>query len=376
MRVSLSSLKGGKRGQYLCALTVVAVAATLDHRHNEKAFQHTMSSPSIPETMRAVTPAKAGGPEVLRIEMLPVPTPEAGQLLIKVAWAGINPHDVGQRTRGAPPPGQTPILGLEVAGEVVAAGDEAGAARIGEKVCALVPGGGYAEYCLSPSVLAFPQPARLSEKEAGALMENLFTAWFNMMELAGLQPGERVLVHGGTGNIGSTAIQLARLIGAESYATVGTEEKKQLCESLGATRVINYRTEDFVDVITKATGGEGVNVVVDPSGSSDGEKNIEALARDGRVVYVTGGKKGLVSTVPVSAIMHKRARITGSLMRPLEMGRKLAVAAALRERVWPELGVSIRPLLDSAFTLEQAADAHRRSESGEAAGKILLKVGT
>ena len=351
-----------------------------------------MSTPSIPETMRAVTPAEAGGPEVLRIETLPVPKPEAGQVLISVAWAGINPHDVGQRTRGAPPPGQTPVLGLEVAGEIVAAGDAAGTARFGEMVCALVPGGGSADYCLAPAGLTFPQPARLSEKEAGALMENLFTAWFNMMELAGLQPGESMLVHGGTGNIGSTAIQIARLIGVETYATVGTEDKKRLCEELGSalvaagspqgssheparTRVINYRTEDFVAVIREATGGQGVNVVFDPSGSSYGERNIDALARDGRVVYVTGGKKGAVSTVPVSAIMGKRARVTGSLMRPLEMPRKLAIAAALRERIWPELGLSIRPLIDSEFPLEQAADAHRRSESGEAAGKILLKLG-
>ena len=372
-------------------MTVVSVEATLDHRHfdhnyNEKAFQPTMSIPPVPEMMRAVTPAKAGGPEVLRVEQLPVPKPAPGQVLIRVAWAGINPHDIGQRTRGTPPPGQTPILGLEVAGEIVAAGDAGSEARIGEKVCALVPGGGYADYCVSPGSLAFPQPARLTEKESGALMENLFTVWFNMMELAGLQPGERVLVHGGTGNIGSTAIQIARLIGAEAYATVGSVEKQRLCESLGATlvagapaqapmRVINYRTEDFVAVIREATGGEGVNVVIDPSGSNYGEKNIEALARDGRIVYVTGGKKGLVSTVPVSAIMGKRARITGSLMRPLEMPRKLGVAAALRERIWPELGLTIRPLMDSEFTLEQAADAHRRSESGEAAGKILLRVG-
>ena len=325
--------------------------------------------------MRAVTLAGAGGPEVLRLETLPVPKPGPGQVLIRVAWAGINPHDVGQRKRGAPPPGQTPILGLEVAGEIVAVGDAAGADRIGEKVCALVPGGGYADYCLSSSALAFPQPARLTEKEAGALMENLFTAWFNMMELAGLQPGERVLVHGGTGNIGSTALQIARLIGAQSFATVGSDEKRALCQGLGPTRVINYRTEDFVAVVKEATGGEGVNVVVDPSGSSYGEKNIDALARDGRVVYVTGGKQGAVSTVPVSAIMGKRARITGSLMRPLEMPRKLAVGAALRERIWPELGITIRPLIDRTFPLEAVADAHRRSESGEAAGKILLEVG-
>lgn len=328
---------------------------------------------ALPVHMRAVTLSGPGGPEVLRIESLPVPKPGAGQVLIRVAWAGINPHDVGQRKRGAPPPGQTPVLGLEVAGTIVAAGDEAGNARIGEKVCALVQGGGYADYCLAPAVLAFPQPAALSEKEAGALMENLFTAWFNMIELAGLKPGERVLIHGGTGNIGSTAIQLANLIGAQAFATVGSADKAKLCQTLGPVHVINYRTQDFAQAVKEATGGAGVHVVLDPSGAGYAEKNIDALMMDGRLAYVTGGKSG-PTNVPVSAIMGKRAVVTGSLMRPLELPRKERVGAALKERVWPVLGSKVRPLLDSEFALEQVADAHRRSESGEAAGKILLRL--
>ena len=330
---------------------------------------------SIPTSMRAVTQSGPGGPEVLRVETIPVPKPGPGHVLIRVAWAGINPHDVSQRKRGAPPPGQPPVFGLECAGEIVAVGDAADGGRIGQKVCALVPGGGYAEYCLAPAGLAFQQPKGLSEREAGALMENLFTAWFNMMELCALKPGERMLAHGGTGNIGSTAIQIARLIGAEAYGTVGTEDKRKTCLSIGANAAINYRTEDVVAGIMQATGGAGVDVILDTVGVGYTEKNIQMLARDGRVAYISGGGgKGPAPAVSVSALMGKRARVTGSLMRPLELPLKLRVAAELRERVWPVLGSKIRPLIDSEFTLATAADAHRRSESGESMGKILLKV--
>lgn len=328
---------------------------------------------SIPSTMRAVTQSGPGGPEVLRLETLPVPQPGAGQVLIRVAWAGINPHDVGQRKRGAPPPGQTPVFGLECSGEIVAVGDEADKARIGQKVCALTPGGSYAEYCLSPAGTALAYPSAISEREAGAIMENLFTAWFNMMELAALKPGERMLAHGGTGSIGSTAIMIASLIGAEAYGTVGTEEKRRICIGLGAKAAINYRTEDVVKAVMAATGGAGVDVIVETVGTGYAEKNLEMLAKDGRIVYISGGK-GTPLAVPVSAIMGKRARVMGSLMRPLELPRKLAVAAALRERVWPVLGSRIRPLIDSEFTLDTAADAHRRSESGDSTGKIMIKV--
>lgn len=330
---------------------------------------------SIAETMRAVVPSAPGGPDVLRVETHPVPKPASGQVLIKVAWAGVNPHDIGQRTRGKPPVGQTPVLGLEVSGEIVAAGDPAGSARIGEAVCALVQGGGYADYCVTAAPLAFPLPKGFDLRQGGAVMENLFTAWFNMFDIAGLKAGERMLVHGGTGNIGSTAVQLARLIGAEAYATVGTEEKRKVCEGLGAARAINYRTEDFVEVITAATAGKGVEFVFDTVAVGYAEKNIAALAKDGRVVYVSSGR-GAGVAVPVSAMMAKRARVTGTQMRPLEMPRKLAVAAALREQVWPVLGTKVKVLIDSEFPLEAAADAHRRSESGESTGKILLKVST
>ncbi len=327
-----------------------------------------------PVTMRAVEPSAPGGPDVLTVKAVPVPKPGAGQVLIRVAWAGVNPHDIGQRTRGSPPPGQTPVLGLEVSGEIVDAGDAAGRARIGKTVCALVQGGGYADYCLSHEPLAFDQPARLDARQSAALMENLFTAWFNMFDMAELKAGERMLVHGGTGNIGSTAVMLARLMGAEAFATVGTEEKRKVCEGLGATRAINYRDEDFVEAINALTGGQGVDFVFDTVASGYAEKNLKALKQGGRVAYVSGGKQG-AAAVPVSAIMAKRAKVMGSLMRGLELPLKLKVAAALKEKVWPVLGSKITPLIDSAYPLEQAAEAHRRSESGEAMGKILIRVG-
>jgi NADPH2:quinone reductase len=328
---------------------------------------------ALPSTMRAVTQSGPGGPEVLRVETLPVPQPGSGQVLIRVAWAGVNPHDIGQRKRGAPPPGQTPVFGLECSGEIVAVGADVDARRIGEKVCALTPGGAYAQYCLSPAGTALTYPQAISEREAGAIMENLFTAWFNMMELAGLKPGERVLAHGGTGSVGSTAIMIASLIGAEAYGTVGTEEKRRICLGLGAKAAVNYRSEDVVKAVMAATGGAGVDVIVETVGTGYAEKNLEMLAKDGRIVYISGGK-GQPLAVPVSAIMGKRARVMGSLMRPLELPRKLKVAAELRERVWPVLGSRIKPLIDSEFTLDTAADGHRRSESGDSTGKIMIRV--
>lgn len=334
-------------------------------------FNRAMSM-TLPTSMRAVTQSAPGGAEVLRVEQRPVPVPGLGEVLIRVAWAGVNPHDINQRNRGAPPPGQTPVFGLECSGEIVAAGDTAEHARVGEKVCALVPGGGYAEYCLAPSGLALPYPAELSEREAGAVMENLFTAWFNMFDMAGLQPGERVLAHGGTGNIGSTVIMLAKLTGIEAYATVGTEEKRRISLGLGAKAAVNYRSDDVVKAVMEATGGKGVDAIIETVGSGYAEKNIDMLAKDGRVVYISGGRGP--QNFPIAAIMQKRARVMGSLMRPLEMPKKLKVAAALRERVWQHLGKSIKPLIDSEYTLETAADAHRRSESGQSTGKILIKV--
>ena len=328
---------------------------------------------SHPSSMRAVTQSGPGGPEVLVVETLPVPKPGQGEVLIRVAWAGVNPHDTNQRKRGSPPPGQTPVFGLECSGEIVAVGSAADAGRIGQKVCAIVPGGAYAEYCLSPTGLALLQPKGLSEREAGAIMESLFTAWFNMMELAGLKPGERVLAHGGTGGVGSTAIMIANLIVAEAYGTVGTEEKRKLCIALGAKAAINYRTEDVVKAVMEVSGGKGVDVIVETSSADYTTKNIDMLAKDGRIAYISGGKDKRLA-VPVSAIMGKRARVMGSLMRPWELPRKLKVAAALTETVWPVIGSRMKPLIDSEFTLETAADAHRRSESGEATGKILIKV--
>ncbi len=333
-----------------------------------------MSTPaSIPAEMRAVIQNRPGGPEVLEVVRMPVPKPGPGPVLIRVAWAGVNPHDFGQRKRGSPPPGHTPVFGLECSGEIVAAGDAADQGRIGEKVCALVQGGAYADYCLSDACLAFPQSPALTERENGAIMENLFTVWFNMIDIAGLKPGEHVLVHGGTGNIGSTAIQIARLIGAVPYATVGSEEKRKIALGLGAKRVINYRTEDFVAILKEETGGKGVHVVLDPV-AADGyaARNIDVLVRDGRLSYVSANDGKAV--VPVSAIMGKRAQVYGSMLRTSELERKQRVTAAMFPRVWPVLGRQVRPLIDCELPLEQAVEAHRRGESGTTTGKVLFKV--
>ncbi len=326
----------------------------------------------LPSLMRAVIQKRPGGPEVLEVVDMPVPEPGPGQVLIGVAWAGVNPHDISQRKRGSPPPGHTPIFGLECSGEIVAVGDAADRQRIGEKVCALVQGGAYADYCLSDACLALPQSPALTERENGAIMENLFTVWFNMIQIAGLKRGERALVHGGTGNIGSTAIQIARLIGAVPYATVGTEEKRAIALGLGAERVVNYRTEDFVAVLKEATSGAGVHVVLDPV-AADGyaAKNIDLLVRDGRLSYVSGGNG---ATVPVSAIMQKRAQVYGSMLRTSELSRKMKVADEMVPLVWPVLGSKIKPLIDCELPLEKAVEAHQRSESGESTGKILFKV--
>jgi putative PIG3 family NAD(P)H quinone oxidoreductase len=328
---------------------------------------------ALPADMRAVIQNRAGGPEVLEVVRLPVPKPGPDQVLIRVAWAGVNPHDFGQRKRGHPPAGHTPIFGLECAGEIVAVGERVDKARIGEKVCALVQGGAYADYCLSESCLAFGQSPALSERENGAIMENLFTVWFNMIDIAGLKPGERVLIHGGTGNIGSTAIQIARLIGAEAYATVGTEEKRAIALSLGATRVVNYRTEDFVSVVKEATRGEGVHVVLDPV-AADGyaAKNIDVLVRDGRLSYVSANEGRAM--VPVASIMQKRAQVYGSMLRTCELARKQKIATQMIPRVWPVLGGDIKPLIDSEFPLEACVEAHRRGESGQTTGKVQFKV--
>lgn len=328
---------------------------------------------SLPAMMRAVAPGAPGGPDVLRLEQRPVPVPGPGQVLVETAYAGVNRHDCGQRTRGTPPPGATDILGLEVAGEVVRLGAGVAGDLLGARVCALVNGGGYAEFCLAEGELCLPWPAGFDARRAAALPEALFTAWFNLVDLAGMTAGDWLLIHGGTSGVGSTAIQIARLLGARPIATAGTAEKCATCLTLGAEQAINYREQDFVAAVQQATGGHGADIILDMVGGLYAERNLHALARDGRVVHLTPGKQATFSA-PLALIMQKRAVVTGSQMRPLEPPRKRKLAQALRERVWPALGGAVNPLMDSVFPLARAADAHARMESGAHAGKILLAI--
>ena len=325
--------------------------------------------------MSAIAPTGPGGPEVLQLVERPVPMPGPGQVLIKTAYAGVNRHDCGQRRRGAPPAGATDILGLEVAGDVVRVGPGVSDGLLGSQVCALVNGGGYAEFCLADVDLVFAQPAGFDAKLSAALPEALFTAWFNLVDLAGMKEGDWFLVHGGTSGVGSTAIQIARMLGARSVATAGTAEKCATCLQLGAERAINYRTEDFVAATREATGGHGADIILDMVGGGYAERNLGALAKDGRLIHLSSGNQPDFSA-PLRLIMEKRAIVTGSLMRPLEPARKQKVAQALRERIWPRLGTAINPLMDSVFPLARAADAHARMEAGLHAGKILLAAGS
>jgi putative PIG3 family NAD(P)H quinone oxidoreductase len=329
---------------------------------------------ALPAKMQAVVASAPGGPGVLRVEQRPVPVPGPEQVLIRTAYAGVNRHDCGQRRRGAPPKGATDILGLEVAGDVVRIGPQVDPNLLGASVCALVNGGGYAEYCLAEADLVFAQPAGFDMKQTAALPEALFTAWFNLVDLAGMKSGDWVLVHGGTSGVGSIAIQIARLVGARVVTTAGTAEKCALCIALGAERAINYREQDFVTGVHDATVGHGADIILDMVGGGYAEKNLAALAKDGRIVHLSSGNQPDFSA-PLRLIMEKRAIVTGSLMRPLEPARKRVVAEALRARIWPVLGTKIRPLMDQTFPLARAGDAHARMEAGLHAGKILLATG-
>jgi NADPH2:quinone reductase len=327
----------------------------------------------IPDTMTAITITRAGGPEVLQPGTRPVPQPGAGQVLIKVAYAGINRHDCGQRLRGFGPPGATDIPGLEVAGEVVATGSGVTRWKSGDRVCALVNGGGYAQYCIAAEPITLPIPAQFDLKLAAALPEALFTAWLNVFILGRLKAGEWLLVHGGSSGVGTIAIQLARLMGANVVATVGNRAKGDVCMKLGASRAINYREEDFVAVVKEVTQGHGADVILDMVGGAYAKRNLEALARDGRMVHLSGGA-GAEFCVPVSAIMAKRAVITGSGLRGSEMSVKEEIVRQTRERVWPHLGTKVTPIIDSILPLARAADAHARMESSVHIGKILLEI--
>lgn len=331
---------------------------------------------ALPSEMTAVEIRTPGGPEVLVPARRPVPAPAAGEVLIQVAAAGVNRPDVLQRKGGyAPPPGASDIPGLELAGRVVALGEGAGDWKVGDAVTALVAGGGYAEFCTAPAPQCLPVPKGLSLLEAAAIPETYFTVWTNVFDRGGLKAGEAFLVHGGSSGIGTTAIQLAAAFGARVFATAGSAEKVAACEALGAERGINYRDEDFVAAVKEATGGNGVNLVLDMVGGSYVQRDIAALAPDGRLVFIAflGGAK---AEVDFSQIMMKRLTVTGSTLRPRPIAFKAAIAQSLKTRVWPLLEAGkARPQIFKTFPLAQASEAHALMESSAHVGKIVLTVG-
>ena len=316
--------------------------------------------------MRAVEITRPGGPEVLKPADRPKPAPKDGEILVKVAAAGVNRPDVLQRMGNYPvPPGASDIPGLEVAGEVVGTG---------EKICALVAGGGYAEYCVVPQAQALPVPKGLTMVQAASLPETFFTVWSNVYDRAKLAPGETLLVQGGSSGIGVTAIQMAKAMGNRVFATAGSDEKCAACVRLGAERAINYRTQDFEKEILAATDGKGVNVILDMVGGDYVPRELKCLADDGRLVFIAY-LRGPKTELNIDAVMRRRLTITGSTLRPRPIAFKGAIAKNLRERIWPLIEAGkIKPEIYKTFPLEQAAEAHRLMESSQHIGKIVLTV--
>ncbi|MDR6952167.1 NADPH2:quinone reductase [Ancylobacter sp. 3268] len=329
----------------------------------------------LPATMTAIGLPTPGGPEALVPETRPLPAPRAGEILVKVAAAGVNRPDVMQR-KGLypPPPGAPDIPGLEIAGEVVALGEGVAGFKPGDKVCALVSGGGYAEYCLADAGAALPVPAGLSMIEAAALPETFFTVWTNVFDLAGLKAGENFLVHGGTSGIGTTAIQLAKAFGATVFATAGSGEKCDVCRRLGADVAIDYKSADFVSVIKETTGGRGVDVILDMVGGSYIARNYEAAAPRARIVQIAF-MEGSKVQIDFMRLMLKRLSHMGSTLRSRPNAEKASIAASLREKVWPLIEAGkVKPVLDQVFPLAQASAAHARMETSLHIGKIMLEV--
>jgi NADPH2:quinone reductase len=328
---------------------------------------------AVPETMTVVEISAAGGPEMLRTARRPVPAPGHGEALIRVAAAGVNRPDVMQRAgQYPPPPGASDLPGLEVAGEVARVGPGVAASLAGAQVCALTAGGGYAEYCLAPADQCLPVPAGLDVVQAAALPETFFTVWTNLFERARLGGGESFLVHGGSSGIGTTAIQLAEAFGARVFATAGSAEKCRVCEDLGAERAIDYKAEDFVAAVKAATGGRGVDVILDMVGAAYLARNIAALADDGRLVVI-GFMGGVKAELDLVAVLRRRLTVTGSALRPRSLEAKARIAAALKAHVWPLIESGrVRPLIHKTFPLADAAQAHALMESSTHVGKIVL----
>jgi putative PIG3 family NAD(P)H quinone oxidoreductase len=325
--------------------------------------------------MLAIEIKRPGGPEVLKPTTYPTPEPGPGQILIKVAAAGVNRPDVAQRMGNyPPPPGHSPLPGLEVAGEVVALGAGVQRWRIADRVCALVNGGGYSAYCLAEDSVALPLPAGLDMVTAAGVPETFFTVWNNVFERGRLRRGECFLVHGGSSGIGTTAIQLAKAFGAQVIATAGSPRKVRACEQLGADRAIEYRREDFVAIVREVTAGKGADVILDMVGGDYTERNIAAAAEDGRIVQIAT-LAGAEVKVNIARLMMKRLTLTGSTLRPRMREVKARFARALEEQVWPLIEAGkVKVILDSTFPLTDAAAAHRRLEAGEHIGKIVLTL--
>jgi putative PIG3 family NAD(P)H quinone oxidoreductase len=331
---------------------------------------------AIPDVMNYIEATGAGGPEVMRLAAGPVPRPKSDEVLIRVLAAGVNRPDVLQR-RGLypPPPDASPVIGLEVAGEVVAVGSSVAGLRVGDRVCALTNGGGYAEYCTVPVPQCLAWPEGYDAIHAAALPETYFTVWSNLFDLGRLAPGESVLVHGGTSGIGTTVIQLATEFGSRVYATAGSQRKCEACLKLGADAAINYQETDFAERIHEITGGRGVDVVLDMVGAAYTMRNLSCLATDGRLIQIAVMQGSIVEGFDLLPVMMRRLTMTGSAMRPRPTAEKGGIALALREKVWPVLNTGrCGPIIYAVFPLAEAAEAHRLMESSVHIGKIVLKV--
>ena len=329
----------------------------------------------IPETMTAIEITEVGGPEVLKTASLPVPQPATGEMLVRNAAIGVNFPDTMQRQGGyPPPPGTTDIPGLELAGTVVATGEGVSRHTPGDEVCALVSGGAYAEYTVVPEQLALPLPNGYDMIRSAAIPENFFTVWTNLFDGVQLTKGDSVLIHGGSGGIGTAAIQVSRAFGATVFTTARNAEKCKVCEELGAARAINYTEEDFVEVVRDATGGTGCTVVLDMVGGDYFARNLDVLAMDGRMVQVAV-QKGAKVELFIPTIMSKRLHYTGSTLRPRSLEQKATVAEAVERNLWPlfEKG-DIKPLIYTTYPLSEAAEAHALMESSDHIGKIMLTV--
>lgn len=330
---------------------------------------------ALPTSMKYVTTTGPGGAAVMHIASGPVPQPGDDDVLIKVDCAGVNRPDVLQRSGSyAPPPTASPVMGLEVAGIIVGVGANVARWKIGDTVCALTPGGGYAEYCVASAAHCLPIPKGLSPLEAAALPENFFTVWVNVFDTCALKSGEKFLVHGGSSGIGLTAIQLAKAFGASVFTTVGNAEKAAFCASVGADHVLNYKTQDWMAEIATLTQKKGVNVILDMVGGSYIEKNLRILAMEGRycfIAFLEGGS----ATVDFRPLMMKRQTITGSTLRARPDHQKAAIAATLEEKVWPLLvAKKVKPVIYKTFALDDIVAAHQLMESSAHIGKIMLKV--